>query len=80
LGAVPFCRGGGADPAAGAGKLDALICGGDKAAVASALADPRLAPLLALRIGPFLPVPDPRLRVLQATPEQFLVVTLHVHP
>lgn len=62
------------------GNLDALICGGDKAAVASALTDPRLAPLLPLRTGPFLPVPDPRLRVLQATPEQFLVVTLHIHP
>jgi hypothetical protein len=60
--------------------LQALICGGDKAAVASALTDPRLAPLLPLRTGPFLPVPDPRLRVLQATPEQFLVVTLHIHP
>lgn len=63
-----------------AAALQALICGGDKAAVASALTDPRLAPLLPLRTGPFLPVPDPRLRVLQATPEQFLVVTLHVHP
>lgn len=61
-------------------SLQALICGGDKAAVASALTDPRLAPLLPLRTGPFLPVPDPRLRVLQATPEQFLVLTLHVHP
>ena len=48
--------------------------------MAGALADPRLAPLLPLRTGPFLPVPDPRLRVLQATPEQFLVVTLHIHP
>jgi len=63
-----------------AAALQALICGGDKAAVASTLTDPRLAPLLPLRTGPFLPVPDPRLRVLQATPEQFLVVTLHVHP
>jgi hypothetical protein len=63
-----------------ADTLQALICGGDKAAVASTLTDLRLARLLPLRIGPFLPVPDPRLRVLQATPEQFLVVTLHVHP
>ncbi|HET6209981.1 MAG TPA: acVLRF1 family peptidyl-tRNA hydrolase, partial [Jatrophihabitans sp.] len=63
-----------------AAALQALICGGDKAAVASTLTDPRLAPLLPLRTAPFLPVPDPRLRVLQATPEQFLVVTLHIHP
>jgi len=63
-----------------AGRLVALICGGDKAAVEATLADPRLEPLLALRTGPFLAVPDPRLKVLQATPEQFLTVTLHIHP
>lgn len=63
-----------------AGTLDALICGGDKAAVAAVLSDVRLEPLLPLRIGPFLPVPDPRLRVLEATPAQFLVVSLRVHP
>jgi Actinobacteria/chloroflexi VLRF1 release factor len=61
-------------------RLAALICGGDRAAVDAALTDARLAPLLALRTGPFLPVPDPRLRVLQATPEQFLTVRLAVHP
>ncbi|MFL6160726.1 MAG: acVLRF1 family peptidyl-tRNA hydrolase [Jatrophihabitantaceae bacterium] len=61
-------------------ELAALICGGDRAAVDATLAEPRLAPLLALRTGPFLPVPDPRLRVLQATPEQFLTVRLAIHP
>jgi hypothetical protein len=61
-------------------ELDALICGGDRAAVEATLTDPRLAPLLPLRAGPFLPVPDPRLRVLQATPEQFLTVRLAIHP
>jgi hypothetical protein len=61
-------------------SMQALICGGDKLAVTATLADPRLAPLLPLRTGEFLPVPDPRLRVLQATPAQFLVVTLHIHP
>jgi hypothetical protein len=61
-------------------ELDALICGGDRAAVETTLADPRLAPLRSLRIDPFLPVPDPRLRVLQATPEQFLTVRLAIHP
>ena len=60
--------------------LAALICGGDRAAVDATLSDTRLTPLLALRTGPFLPVPDPRLRVLQATPEQFLTVRLAVHP
>src|SRR5206468_2132567 len=60
--------------------LEALICGGDRAAVDATLADPRLASLLALRTEPFLPVPDPRLRVLRATPEQFLNVRLAIQP
>lgn len=61
-------------------SLEALICGGDRAAVAASLADRRLAPLLPLRTEPFLPVPDPRLRVLQATPEQFRTVRLAIQP
>jgi hypothetical protein len=63
-----------------AGRLAALICGGDKAAVEATLSDPRLAPLAPLRAPPFLAVPDPRLKVLQATPEQFLTVSLAIHP
>lgn len=63
-----------------AGRLAALICGGDKAAVEAALSDPRLAPLLPLRSRPFLPVPDPRLKVLRATPEQFLALNLAIYP
>jgi hypothetical protein len=61
-------------------KLDVLICGGDRAAVAATLTDPRLAPLVPLRAEPFLAVPDPRLRVLQATPGQYQVVTVHIDP
>jgi Actinobacteria/chloroflexi VLRF1 release factor len=60
--------------------LAALICGGDRAAVDATLADARLSPLVALRTEPFLPVPDPRLRVLQATPDQFRTVRLAIHP
>lgn len=63
-----------------AGRLVALVCGGDRAAVDAALSDPRLAPLLPLRTEKFLPVPDPRLKVLEATPEQFLAVQLAIHP
>ena len=63
-----------------AGRLVALVCGGDRAAVDAALSDPRLAPLLPLRTREFLAVPDPRLKVLQATPEQFLAVRLAIHP
>ena len=62
----------------GAG-IEALVCGGDRAAVATVLADPRLAPLAPLRTGPLLAVPDPRLRVLQETPGQFLTVAVALH-
>ena len=60
--------------------LDALICGGDRSAVDAVLADPRLRDLRALRCEPFLVVPDPRLRVLQATPEQFRAVRISLDP
>jgi hypothetical protein len=61
-------------------ELDALICGGDRVAVDAVLADARLTPLAALRRPPFLTGPDPRLRVLQATPEQFRAVTVMLDP
>ena len=63
-----------------AGKLDAVICGGDKPAVEAVLADPRLRALARLRCEPFLPVPDPRLRILKATPEQFRAVQITLDP
>ncbi len=62
------------------GALDALVCGGDRIAVDEVLAEPRLAPLAALRTGPLLAVPDPRLKVLQGTPEQFRAVTVRLDP
>ncbi len=49
-----------------AGRLAALVCGGDRPLVDAVLADRRLAPLLALRAERFLDVPDPRLAVLTA--------------
>lgn len=61
-------------------ELDALICGGDRTAIEAVLADRRLAPLAALRQPPFLTGPDPRLRVLQATPEQFRAVQVTLDP
>jgi hypothetical protein len=63
-----------------AGELDALVCGGDRAAVEAVLADPRLAPLAGVPRGPFLTVPDPRLHVLQRTPEQFRAVAIELDP
>jgi hypothetical protein len=58
--------------------LDALVLGGDRAAVRSVLADRRLAHLDALVTAPWLHVKDPKLRVLAATPEQFLAVRITV--
>jgi Actinobacteria/chloroflexi VLRF1 release factor len=62
------------------GRIEALVRGGDRPALASVLADPRLARLRPLVCGPLLAVPDPRLRVLRATPDQFLAVQISVHP
>ena len=47
------------------GGVDALVCGGDRPSVEAVLADPRLAPLAAVRAGPWLAVPDPRRKVLE---------------
>jgi len=63
-----------------AAEFDALICGGDHAAVDAVLADPRLTTLAARRREPFLTVPDPRLRILQGTPEQFRAVRITLDP
>ena len=46
------------------GRLDALVCGGDRAAVEAVLSDARLAHLPAVRVAPWLDVPDPRRAVL----------------
>ena len=45
--------------------LAAVVAGGDRRAVEAVLADPRLAPVQALRAERFLDVPEPRLAVLQ---------------
>ena len=59
-------------------RLDALVVGGDRAAVDEVLTDRRLQPLLPLVSGRLLDVPDPRLKVLQATPELFRAVRIRV--
>jgi hypothetical protein len=58
--------------------LDAVVLGGDRPAVRTVLADRRLQHLEALVTGPWLEVKDPRLRVLEATPEQFLAVRISI--
>jgi hypothetical protein len=61
-------------------SLDAVVVGGDREAVRSVLADRRLSDVAALVTGPWLAVKDPKLRVLAATPEQFLAVRIALRP
>jgi hypothetical protein len=59
--------------------LEAVFPGGDRAGIDAVLADPRLAPVRDKLTGPVLPTPDPRLRVLQAFPEQFRAVAINLN-
>jgi peptide subunit release factor 1 (eRF1) len=54
-----------------AGRLDAVVLGGDRRALHEVIADARLATLRPLVTGRVLDVPDPRLHVLRAMPERF---------
>jgi hypothetical protein len=47
-------------------ELAAVVTGGDRRAVDAVLADPRLAPVAALRVARFLDVPEPKHAVLEA--------------
>jgi hypothetical protein len=59
--------------------LDAVVLGGDKAAVDATLAEhPGLAPLVELAVERFLAVPDPRRAVLEATPDAFRATRIRV--
>ena len=58
--------------------LDAIVAGGDRAACDEVLADPRLQPLVPLLAPARLEVPDPRQRVLEATPGLFRAVRARV--
>jgi Actinobacteria/chloroflexi VLRF1 release factor len=57
-----------------AGKLDAVVLGGDRRAIAGLRDDPRLQPYLSLAVERFLTVPDPRLAVLRTAPRLFRAV------
>lgn len=61
-----------------AASLESIAVGGDKAAIAAVLADPRLENLRALVGDRVHPTPDPRLKILQAFPEQFLAVQIRL--
>lgn len=57
-------------------RLDAMVLGGDRRAADQVLEDPRLAPLRPLVVEHRLDVPDPRLKVLQSTPDLFRAVRI----
>jgi hypothetical protein len=59
-----------------AGKLDAVVLGGDRRAVAGLRGDPRLQPYFKLAVERFLTVPDPRLAVLRGTPRLFRAIRI----
>lgn len=61
-----------------AGRLDAVVLGGDKRAVAALRDDPRLRPYFDLTVDRFLTVPDPRLAVLRGTPRLFRAVRIRL--
>jgi peptide subunit release factor 1 (eRF1) len=60
--------------------LEALVLGGDRRALAEVLEDPRLRSLRPLVVERVLDVPDPRLTVLQGTPDLFRATVLHPRP
>ena len=59
-------------------RLDAVVLGGDKRAVAELRDDPRLARYLALATTRFLTVPDPKRTVLEGTPKLFTAVRIRL--
>jgi Actinobacteria/chloroflexi VLRF1 release factor len=72
LGAAANCAVGVFTPYAG--RLDAVVLGGDKRTMAGLDGDPRLRPYLKLAVDRFLTVPDPRLAVLKSTPPMFRAI------
>jgi hypothetical protein len=61
-----------------AGELDAVVLGGDRSALTTVLEDVRLAAVRRLAVARVLDVGDPRMRVLEATPEAFLATVVRV--
>jgi hypothetical protein len=60
------------------GKLDAVVLGGDRRAMAGLRDDPRLRPYFKLAVERFLTVPDPRLTVLRGTPRLFRAIRIRL--
>ena len=65
-----------------AGRLDAVVLGGDRRAIAGLREDVRLLPYFGLAVERFLTVPDPRLVVLQGAQKLFRAVRIRLteHP
>jgi peptide subunit release factor 1 (eRF1) len=61
-------------------RLDAVVTGGDRPALAAVLEDPRLVGLRRLVVDRVLDVVDPRLAVLQETPKRFRAARISVSP
>ncbi len=59
-------------------RLDAVVLGGDRRAIAGMRDDARLAQYFAKAVDAFLTVPDPRLAVLRATPRLFRAIRITV--
>jgi hypothetical protein len=62
------------------GGVDVVTCGGDKAAVAAVLEDPRLRPVERLRDARWLPVPDPNRAVLEQALKDARAVEVVIEP
>jgi hypothetical protein len=60
-------------------ELATVMLGGDRPAVTSVLADPRLAPIRAKISSGVVPVAEPRLAVLREFPDQFLAVSIRLN-
>jgi hypothetical protein len=60
------------------GRLDAVVLGGDRRAIAGLADDPRLRPYFGLAVDRFLTVPDPRLVVLKSTPRQWCAIRVRL--
>ena len=59
-------------------RLDAVVLGGDRRAMAGLHGDRRLRPLFELGTGRFLTVPEPRLVVLADTPRLFRAIRIEL--
>jgi Actinobacteria/chloroflexi VLRF1 release factor len=59
-------------------KLDAVVLGGDRRAIAGLRDDPRLRPYFDLAVERFLTVPDPRLTVLRGAPRLFQAIRIRL--